>query len=284
MNGGDAARPKPSRRAVALVLAADLAIGASVGFAVYFATRKFGPPTPPRNLAASASLCLPDECRNVTPSVALRWAPPVAGGEVIRYVVRRDGDEVAELGPAERTFTDEDIGIGERYGYDVFAIGSEGRSRPAGVTDVAVPVPPIEHAHFGGAYEVELVFRRIGLLSRYEGVMNPAVGDRTVQGWDLLSVCAPLQGACDVALFGYELTQMGREYRGTIWGEASCGRERLRSKEHLTLRPTETTVVGRVLTVTAFTGLSEVDFRCGGQKVHAVAQISGRARTSVTSL
>jgi hypothetical protein len=268
-------RPKPSRTALVLVLAADMAFGTAVGFGVYFATRRFGPPTPPQNVEASAALCLPPECRDITPSVTLEWSPPGAGGDVTSYVVRREGEEIGRLGASTRTFTDPDVEIGQRYGYDVYAIGEEGRGRPSPATDVEVPVPPIEHAHFAGAYTVELVFRRIGLLSRFEGVVNPAVGDRVVQDWDLLSVCAPLQGACDAALFGFELTRKGRQYRGTVNAEARCGDEELRSKQTVTLRVTKASVVGQVLIVTAFTGLSEVDFRCGGRNVHAVAAISG---------
>jgi hypothetical protein len=207
--------------------------------------------------------------------VTLEWAPPAAGGDVTTYVVRRDDEEIGRLGPSTRTFTDPDVSIGQRYGYDVYAMGAEGRGRPSSVADVRVPIPPIEHAHFGGTYDVRLVFRRIGLLSRYEGVPNPAVGDATSQDWDLLSVCPPLEGACDVALFGYELTRHGREYRGTVPAEAGCGDERLTSRETIVLRVTKASVVGQALIVTAFTGVAETDFRCGGENVHAVAAISG---------
>lgn len=267
-------RLKPSRRALALVLAADLAIGGAAGFAVYFATRKFGPPTRPRKVEASASLCVPDECRQITSSVTLRWSPPVAGGEVTGYVVRREGVELEQLGASARTFTDPDVVMGQRYGYEVLAIGEEGRGRPA-TAEAVVPVPAVEHAHFAGSYDVRLVFRRIGLLSRFEGVSNPAVGDRAFQDWDLLSVCPPLEGACDVALFGYELTQRGRSFSGTLPSEAVCGDEHLTSKQTVTIRVTKTAVFGHALIATAFTGVSEVDFRCGGENVHAVAAVSG---------
>lgn len=269
-------RPKPSRRAVAVVLAADMAIGTAAGFGVYFATRKFGPPTAPRSVQASASLCLPEECREITPSVTLEWSPPIAGGEVTAYVVRREGEEIGELDASTRTFTDEDVEIGQRYGYDVFAIGDEGSGRPSPTADVEVPAPPIEHAHFGGDYTVALEFRRIGLLSRYEGVVDPAVGDRTVQTWDLLSTCPPLEGACDVALFGFELKRRGHTFKGRVDSQARCGNKELQAKEIVTITVTKAQVVGQVLIVTAFKGRSEVDFPCGGQNVHAVSAISGR--------
>jgi hypothetical protein len=269
------ARPKPGRGALAFVLAADLAIGSAVGFGVYFATRTFGPPTPPRNVQASAALCLLEDCDEIAATVALRWDPPAGGSAVTAYVIRRDGEEIGRLGASEHGYTDDEVVIDGDYGYDVTAIGVEGRGRPSPVVDVKVPIPPIEQAHFSGSYSVQLVFKRIGLLSRFEGVPNPAVGDRTTQEWDLLSVCAPLEGACDVALFGSELTQHGRDYRGTVPSEATCGREHLRSKETVTLRVTDVKVFGSVLIATAFTGTSVVDFRCGGDDVHAVASISG---------
>lgn len=269
------ARPKPTRRAVAFVVAIDLAIATGVGFGVYFTTRRFGPPTPPRNVEATAAVCVPEECREVSATVSLSWAPPIAGGEVTTYVVLRGREEVARLGPASAEFTDPDVDIGQRYHYEVFAIGEEGRGRPAPTVSVRTPVPSIEHAHFGGFYGIELVFRQIGLLSRFEGVPDPAVGDRTSQEWDIVSVCAPLQGACNVTLFGWELDRRGRVYKGTIPSTAFCGGRRVEGRQTVTLRVTDAAVVGRVLFVSTFEGMSEVSFPCGGEKVHAVAGISG---------
>ncbi len=269
------ARPKPTRRAVAFVVAIDLAIATGVGFGVYFATRRFGPPTPPRNVEATAAVCVPEECREVSATVSLSWAPPIAGGEVTTYVVLRGREEVARLGPASAEFTDPDVDIGQRYHYEVFAIGEEGRGRPAPTVSVRTPVPSIEHAHFAGFYGIELVFRQIGLLSRFEGVPDPAVGDRTSQEWDIVSVCAPLQGACNVTLFGWELDRRGRVYKGTIPSTAFCGGRRVEGRQTVTLRVTDAALVGRVLFVSTFEGMSEVSFPCGGEKVHAVAGISG---------
>jgi hypothetical protein len=268
-------RSKPSRKAVVVVVAIDLVVATGVGFGVYFAARRFGPPTPPRNVEASATVCVPEECREITPSVSLSWTSPLAGGEVTAYVVLRQGEVVERLGPATTEFTDPDVDIGERYGYEVFAIGDEGRGRPSPLVSVRTPIPPIEHAHLGGFYGVRLVFRQIDLLSRFEGVPDPAVGDRTFQEWEILPVCTAFRGACNVTLFGWELVRHGREYTGSLPSNATCGNERVESKRTVTLRVTKARVVGHVLTVSAFTGVSEVDLRCGGEKVHAVAGISG---------
>ena len=269
------ARPKPTKRAVAFVVAIDLAIATGVGFGVYFATRRFGPPTPPRNVEATAAVCVPEECSEVSATVSLSWAPPIAGGEVTTYVVLRGREEVARLGPASAEFTDPDVDIGQRYHYEVLAIGEEGRGRPAPTVSVRTPVPSIEHAHFAGFYGIELVFRQIGLLSRFEGVPDPAVGDRTFQEWDIVSVCAPFQGACNVTLFGWELDRRGRMYKGTLPSTGFCGGRRVEGRQTVTLRVTDAAVVGRVLFVSTFEGMSEVSFPCGGEKVHAVAGISG---------
>lgn len=268
-------RPKPSRRAVAFVVALDLAIATGVGFGVYFATRRFGPPTSPRSLAASATVCVPKECTEVTPSVSLTWEPPLAGGDVNRYVILRDEEEVGRLGPGSIGFTDPDVSIGQRYDYEVFAIGDEGQGRHS-VVVVRTPIPPIEHAHFAGFYGIELVFRQIDLVSRFEGVPNPAVGDRTFQEWDILPVCTPFEGACNITLFGWELVRHGRVYEGSLPSTATCGGERVEGRRIVTLRVTDADVMGRVLTVSTFTGMSEVTFSCSGDKVHAVAGISGK--------
>lgn len=268
-------RAKPSRRAAAFVVAIDLALATGVGFGVYFAARRFGPPTPPRNVEASAALCVPEKCREITASVSLSWMRPLAGGEVSRYVVLRGGEEVGRFEPDATEFADPDVDIGTRYDYEVFAIGDEGRGRPSPVVSVRTPLPSIEHAHFGGFYGVRLVFRQIDLLDRFEGVPNPAVGDRTFQEWNVLPGCTAFQGACNATLFGWELVRDGREYTGTLPSDASCGHERVESTQTVTLHVKKAKVVGRVLTVLTFTGVSQVDFPCGGEKVRAVAGISG---------
>jgi hypothetical protein len=268
-------RPKPSRKVVALVVALDLAIATGVGFGVYFATRRFGPPTSPRSVRASATVCVPKECTEVTPSVSITWAPPLAGGVVNTYVIIRDGEEVARPGSGATEFSDPDVAIGRRYVYEMFAIGDEGRGRRSVPVTVRTPIPSIEHAHFAGFYGIELVFRQIDLLSRFEGVRDPAVGDRAFQEWDIVPVCAPFKGACNVALVGFELVRHGRVYRGSLPSDARCGGEEVEGRQTVTLRVTDAEVVGRVLFVSAFKGTSEVTFRCGGDAVRAVAGITG---------
>ena len=260
---------------MALVVAIDLVIATAVGFGVYFATRRFGAPTSPRSVHVSATVCVPEECTEVTPSVSITWVSPLAGGVVNTYVILRDGEEIGRSGPGSTEFTDPDVAIGQRYEYEMFAIGDEGRGRHSAPVTVRTPVPPIEHAHFAGFYGVELVFRQIDLLSRFEGVPNPAVGDRAFQEWDMVAVCAPFEGACNVALFGFELVRRGRVYRGSLPSDARCGGHEVEGRQTVTLRVTDAEVVGRVLFVSAFKGTSEVTFRCGGDAVHAVAGITG---------
>jgi hypothetical protein len=271
-----AVRRGPSGRALAAVVALDLAIATGVGFGVYFATRRFGPPTPPRNVEAEAAVCVPEECAQITPSVSLSWAPPLAGGEVNTYVVLRGGEAIGRLGPGTRTFADPDVEIGSRYGYEVFAIGDEGRGRPSPALSVRLPIPAAEHARLSGFYDVRLVFRQIDLLTRFEGVPDPAVGDSALQDWQIESVCDTFEGACDVRLLGGRLARDGRRYVGMVPSRATCGNERVASTQTVTLLVTRSRVVGGVLYATAFTGRSEVDFRCQGERVHAVASISGR--------
>ena len=270
-------RRGPGSRALALVVTLDLAIATGVGFGVYFTARRFGPPTPPRNVRAEAAVCVPEECAQITPSVSLSWTPPLAGGEVNAYVVLRGGEGIGRLGPGTRTFADPDVEIGRRYGYEVFAIGDEGRGRPSPAVSVRLPIPAVEHARLSGFYDVRLVFRQIDLLTRFEGVPDPAVGDSALQDWQIESVCDTFDGACDVRLLGGRLARDGRRYAGTVPTRgATCQNERVASTQTVTLLVTRSRVVGGVLYATAFTGRSEVDFRCRGETVHAVASISGR--------
>ena len=269
-------RPRPSRRAVAIVVALDLVIATGVGVGVYFANRRFGAPTPPRNVAASGVVCVPDECSVITSSVSLTWKAPLAGGEVQTYAVLRGGEEIAQVRPAATEFSDPNVEIGRRYEYEVLAIGDEGRGRPSPAVAVRVPVPGLEHARLSGFYDVRLVFRQIDLLTSFEGVNDPAVGDSTLQDWQIESACDTFEGACDVRLFGVTLDRDGRRYAGLVPNRASCQKRPVEARQTVTLRVTTARVVGGVLYATAFKGRSEVDFRCQGETVHAVAEISGR--------
>lgn len=71
------------------------------------------------------------------------------------------------------------------------------------------------------------------------------------------------------------MTRVGKDYRGRIPSDATCGGQDVEGRQTLTLHVTKTGVLGRVLWVKAFSGTSSVDFRCGGEKVHAVATIAG---------
>lgn len=275
---GPIAGPRPSRRAVALVVAIDLSVATAVGVGVYFATRRFGPPTAPRSVRASASLCLPDECEGIEPTVRLRWSPPLAGGAVTRYVVSRDGAELDRVGARSTEFLDPDVIPGKRYEYEIAAIGEEGRGPPSPPVSTEVPLPPLEHARLSGTYDVTLTFRRIDLLSRFQGVDDPAVGDRTFQTWVLTPECVTSAGACDVRYFAQAtLERRGKVYVGPVQSEARCGQQEVRSTETLTLQPTRAEVFEGVFIAVAIRGKIEVEFPCGGEKVHAVATVSGRA-------
>lgn len=271
------ARPRPSRRAVALVVAIDLAVATGVGSGVYFATRRFGPPTAPRAVDASASVCVPDACDGIEPSVQLRWSPPVAGGAVTRYVVFRDGSELERLDARATEFVDPEVILGARYEYEVSAIGDEGRGPPSPPVSAEVPLPPLELARLSGTYDVTITFLKIDLLSRFQGVDDPAVGDRAFESWVLTPECVTSAGACDVRFFTQAtLERKGRVYVGPVQSEAGCGGEPVRSIQTLTLRATRGDVFEGVFIAVAIGGKIEVDFPCGGEKVHAVATVAGR--------
>jgi len=159
---------------------------------------------------------------------------------------------------------------------EVLAVGEEGRGRPSPPVSVRVPIPGLEHARLSGFYDVRLVFRQIDLLTLFEGVRDPAVGDSALQDWKIETGCDTFEGACDIRLFNATLDRDGRRYTGFVPSEAVCGKQPVGSRQTVTLLVTTARVVGGVLYATAFTGRSEVDFRCQGQTVHAVAVISGR--------
>ena len=134
-------RPRPSRRAVAIVVALDLVIATAVGVGVYFATRRFGPPTP---TSERGGVGLGLRAGGVPPGDAV-GVPPLGAsprGWRREHVRRpRGGEEIGRLGPRSTEYADEDVTMGKRYEYEVVAIGDEGRGRPSPPVSIRTPIP-----------------------------------------------------------------------------------------------------------------------------------------------
>jgi hypothetical protein len=272
--------PPPHGRArglIALIVVLDVLIGVGTGFAVYFSEREYGPPTAPLEVVARAATCVPEACDRISSSVTVRWSPPVAGGEVLRYVIFRDGEEFDRVDADTRRFVDDAVRPGERRRYEVQAIGAEGRGPRSNEVTAEVPLPAKDAARLSGEYEVELTFTRIDLLSRYEGVRNPSAGDTTTQDWVLIANCLATAGACDVRLGGGGSLQLrdGGVYAGEAPTQARCAGGSVRSTTSYELRITDVAMVDGIFAVTGFEGTSEVAFTCGDGTVHATSEVTG---------
>jgi len=273
------ARTRTSRRVIALIVAIDLAIATSVGFAVYLANRRAGAPTAPRDFRLAATTCVPDECDIISASVALSWSPPAAGGPVTSYLVFRDGRQVEELGSGELGYVDRDVVAGEKRSYSIQAVGDEGSGPMSLPLTTRLPLPPLSSARLSGTYRVELTVLRVDLLSRYEGIRNPSAGDSATQEWSLRANCLETQGACAVRVgFGGNLLSRrgGITYIGQIPAQAGCGPETVHSTTTLTLRVADAAMADGVFMATTFEGRSETDFQCGSANVHAVSRVHGK--------
>ena len=157
-----------------------------------------------------------------------------------------------------RGFVDEDVTIGTQYGYEILAIGEEGRGPAAPKVIVRALLLPIEHARLSGFYDVILIFRRIGLLSSFEGsaIRRSAIAR---------------SGLADLVRLRHLRRRLRRAHarrpptagRGSLPGHRSFGRVLRRRARQLhadgDARRDRARVVGGVLYALAFRGRSQVD-------------------------
>lgn len=67
-----------------------------------------------------------------TTTVEVSWTEPESATRISKYILNRDGDHVADLGPDELSYMDEGLEPDTTYDYSVVAIGEFGRSSEPG--------------------------------------------------------------------------------------------------------------------------------------------------------
>jgi hypothetical protein len=86
-----------------------------------------------------------------TTSVALAWDPAPFGGEAVRFLVFRDGEQIGKT--TKTTFVDRGLEPGTAHVYEIVAVGEDGSqatSKPIEVTTDAVVAPPSGGGGGGG--------------------------------------------------------------------------------------------------------------------------------------
>lgn len=262
-------QPPISKRGgrVWLVIASAAVCGVVAGWLL---TRAPGPPGPPGDVTAEAFRCS-GQCRQLDPSITLRWSEPPDGGEPTGYRIERDG--VTMSGPGEETtatttFVDRDVTFGRRYEYSVVALGSGGPSLPSPMIAVRLPRPPTTSAQLTGVYTVHLTVREARALSSALGIEDPTPGDTATDRWTFEPVCATPSSACPTRWEGLDghLVATGRSWVGTVMGpEARCGiSTKVAAPTRFDLRVMDARGDSDAWVVQSFEGSVSISFHCPG--------------------
>jgi hypothetical protein len=150
---------------------------------------------------------------DITPtSVVITWsAPPGPAPE--KYVVQRDGADVATVAAGTLTYTDSGLTPATEVTYSVIALTKGERSDTAPALHVTTKEPPVADARFQGAWNVTMK------VTKNNGTkLN--VGDTDSARWSFAPRCG--SGACVVDLSGtlgttpftMTLNRAGGLYRG----------------------------------------------------------------------
>ena len=91
------------------------------------------PPTPPTGLAVEVGV----------KSVVLSWSPATDDRGVVRYLLRRDDLDLAELDSNARSYSDRGLTPGTSFDYELIAFDADGNSSdPLAAQITAVTLPP----------------------------------------------------------------------------------------------------------------------------------------------
>lgn len=123
-------------------------------------------------------------------SVVLSWSAP-QGVAPERYVVLRDGKEIARVPAGTRTYRDGSLPPGASFSYSVIAVTRGQRSDASAEVKVTTLTPPVPDARLQDSWDVTLAVTNAG-KSRLK------VGDREVDSWAFTPSCAT--GPCSVSL------------------------------------------------------------------------------------
>lgn len=233
-------------------------------------TRAPGPPGPPADVTAEAFRCS-GSCRQLDPSITLRWSEPPEGGEPTAYRIERDGVTLVDPGEettATTTFVDRDVTFGQRYEYRVVALGSGGPSLPSPTIAVLLPRPPTTSAQLTGVYAVHLRVREARALSSALGIGDPTPGATATDRWTFEPVCSTPSSACPTRWEGLHghLAANGRSWTGTVMGpEARCGGgTKVAAPTRFDLRVIGARGDSDAWVVQSFEGSVSISFHCAG--------------------
>jgi hypothetical protein len=188
-------------------------------------------------------------------SVSLRWTRPAHGQRPDRYIILRDGDEIART--TALTFTDNDVSWGTSHVYRVQSIAQGEISKSTNARRVIVPNPPLSEARLEGTASASMrvayaaPFYDINLAHSATWTFNPGCGSGPCSvGWS-----ARHSGPQLTATTGGTLSRSGSTYTGTDgFPQNSCGNNPVPTSIRITIRITAAAKIGNQWRATAFSG------------------------------
>ena len=83
-----------------------------------------------------------------TSSVALAWGAAPHGGEAVRFLILRDGEQIGKT--TQTAFVDEDVTASTRFVYRIVGVGADGSRASSEAVSVTTPAPPSTGGGGGG--------------------------------------------------------------------------------------------------------------------------------------
>jgi hypothetical protein len=172
-----------------------------------------------------------------TTTAVVSWAPP-PGTAPDRYVVRRDGDDLATVSGTTLTYKDSSLRPLVEVSYSVVAVFDDQRSDPTPPLQVTTQAPPVSQARLQDSWDVTLkVTKTAGTRLK--------TGDSETDTWTFTPKCA--DGACPVDVsanlggqpFTITLNRNGAVYKGSAKAHiARCRNINITNTVSLTIRVT----------------------------------------------
>jgi hypothetical protein len=201
--------------------------------------------------------------------VKLTWRAGTDGAPAVKYDIQRDTEIVGHT--ADTSWIDTDVTPGQRYSYQVIALGADGLRRSAAVATKTKTAPP-------GTAALEGVFNvKLRPTSHYG--LSSFTDEATTAGWRFVPACA--QPPCDTKMndlhwkqLTFMLDQTDGTYHGTtnITGVVSCSGQGVSATYTLTIKATKAGAVKEGWRITAFSGeltqYASAQLGCVSSSVH----------------
>lgn len=145
-------------------------------------------PATPTGLKATAQ---------TTTTVLVEWGYPT-GLTPEKFIVLRDGDEVATLPATARAHVDKALAPATTYAYSVLALSGGQRSEETATVKATTRTPPVTDARLKGSYDVDgkITKSTAGITLGSAAALGQEIGST----WTFTPKCTT--GACDTALSG----------------------------------------------------------------------------------